>query len=152
MDRNPPPAVTKVRKWTRIPVLTIPVIPPLPLASTSSNSAPQTPATPNTPATLASSSTQASLRAPKRTKWEKVDDVLTGYGFDNLGDFLARSFKLFIQRSTSFRLFLVLAMFKLFTLPKVETTFFFPRRDKVGGRGAGDDRWHPGTAWATTRG
>lgn len=41
--------------------------------------------------------TQEALRAPKRTPWEKVDDVLTTYGFASLGNFLA---VLFYHRPT----------------------------------------------------
>ncbi|KAJ7712475.1 hypothetical protein B0H14DRAFT_3171882 [Mycena olivaceomarginata] len=36
-----------------------------------------------------SASTQTSLRAPKRTCWQKMDDVLTTYGFESLREFLS---------------------------------------------------------------
>ncbi|KAJ7142583.1 hypothetical protein C8R44DRAFT_865911 [Mycena epipterygia] len=78
MDENPPP-VAKVRSWKRMKTLTIPVIPPLSTTSTS-----QTPVTP--------APTKATLRAPTRTPWEKVDDVLTTYGFESLGEFLEALF------------------------------------------------------------
>ncbi|KAJ7691362.1 hypothetical protein B0H17DRAFT_935216 [Mycena rosella] len=67
--------------------LTIPTISP-PGSTPGSFSAPHTPITPIS----STSSTQAPLRAPRRTQWEKVDDVLTSYGFRNLGDFLATLF------------------------------------------------------------
>ncbi|KAJ7208822.1 hypothetical protein GGX14DRAFT_632643 [Mycena pura] len=40
-------------------------------------------------ATPLSASTQISLRAPKRTCWQKIDHVLATYGFHSLGEFLS---------------------------------------------------------------
>ncbi|KAJ7845706.1 hypothetical protein B0H14DRAFT_3682862 [Mycena olivaceomarginata] len=87
MDENPPPPpppVTLVRTYRRLIPLTIPSIPPI--ASNSSSHSPVTPSP-------SSASTQLSLRAPKRTKFQKMDDVLSTYGFPNLGDFLAVLFQ-----------------------------------------------------------
>ncbi|KAJ7088161.1 hypothetical protein C8R44DRAFT_892953 [Mycena epipterygia] len=78
MDKNPPP-IAKVWSWKRMKTLTIPVIPPLSSTSTS-----QTPVTP--------APTKATLRAPKCTPWEKVDDVLMTHGFESLGEFLEALF------------------------------------------------------------
>jgi hypothetical protein len=86
-----PPAVQKVRRWGRIPELTIPII-PAPVSVPGSASQPQSPVTPATPASTTSTSTQPRLRVPKRTKWEKVDDVLTTFGFESVGEFLATLF------------------------------------------------------------
>ncbi|KAJ7923991.1 hypothetical protein B0H13DRAFT_2399024 [Mycena leptocephala] len=86
-----PPAVKKVRPWRRIPELTIPII-PAPGSVPGSASQPQSPVTPVTPASTTSTSTQPRLRVPKRTKWEKVDDVLTTFGFESVGEFLATLF------------------------------------------------------------
>ncbi|KAK7012556.1 hypothetical protein R3P38DRAFT_3324130 [Favolaschia claudopus] len=88
------PPEPKVRSWKRVPKLSIPVIPGFSAttstpAAGSSASAPATPITPATPISAASStSTQSRLRAARRTKWEKVDDVFSKYGFDSLGEFL----------------------------------------------------------------
>ncbi|KAJ7643001.1 hypothetical protein DFH06DRAFT_999293 [Mycena polygramma] len=87
MEENTPP-IKSVRAWRRVPVLTIPTIPP-PGSIPGYVSAPQTPVTPSPAASI---STQPRLRAPKRTKFDKVDDVLSTYGFTNLGDFLATLF------------------------------------------------------------
>ncbi|KAJ6545695.1 hypothetical protein B0H19DRAFT_1308385 [Mycena capillaripes] len=79
MDGNPAPP-QPVRKHVRLRPLIIPSIPGL--SSTSSSNSPVTPSP-------SSASTQVQLRAPRRTKWKKMDDFLTSYGFENLGDFLA---------------------------------------------------------------
>ncbi|KAJ6478884.1 hypothetical protein C8R45DRAFT_1076622 [Mycena sanguinolenta] len=39
------------------------------------------------------SSSQIPLRAPKRSQWEKIDDILHTYGFSNLGEFLQVLFR-----------------------------------------------------------
>ncbi|KAJ6463158.1 hypothetical protein C8R47DRAFT_1225275 [Mycena vitilis] len=87
MEENTPP-ITAKRAWRRIPVLTIPMIPP-PGSIPGYVSAPQTPVNSSFPAPI---STQPRLRAPMRTKFDKVDDVLSTYGFTSLGDFLATLF------------------------------------------------------------
>ncbi|KAJ6571072.1 hypothetical protein B0H19DRAFT_1064186 [Mycena capillaripes] len=87
MDGNPPPPppppVQPVRKYTRLPKLTIPTIESIRAKGSSSTS--NSPIAPSP----SSASTQISLRAPKRTCWRKIDDVLTIYGFDSLGEFLS---------------------------------------------------------------
>ncbi|KAF8193976.1 hypothetical protein K438DRAFT_2130586 [Mycena galopus ATCC 62051] len=76
--------VPRVRQYNRTPApLTIPVIPNL--ASVSASNSPVTPSP-------ASASSQARLRAPGRSQWTKVDDVLGTYGFANIGEFLALLF------------------------------------------------------------
>ncbi|KAJ7811583.1 hypothetical protein B0H13DRAFT_2383779 [Mycena leptocephala] len=95
MDGNPapppppPPPVTLVRKYTRLPKLAIPTIESIRAKGTSSTS--NSPVAPSP----SSASTQISLRAPKRTCWRKIHDVLTTYGFESLGEFLS---VLFIPR------------------------------------------------------
>ncbi|KAJ7308761.1 hypothetical protein DFH08DRAFT_927373 [Mycena albidolilacea] len=87
MDGNPPqPPVKLVRSYQRHPP---PQIVPV-ITSFASASAPESPVTPSP----SSASTQPSLRAARRTKWQKVDDVLQTYGFPNLGDFLSWLFHL----------------------------------------------------------
>ncbi|KAK6974153.1 hypothetical protein R3P38DRAFT_3332074 [Favolaschia claudopus] len=76
------------RPYRRLPQLTIPTIPSYGPDSASSSVSPTTPFTPSS----ATSSTQQSLRNPKRTKWQKVNDVLSKYGFRSLGDFLETLF------------------------------------------------------------
>ncbi|KAJ7661825.1 hypothetical protein B0H17DRAFT_953379, partial [Mycena rosella] len=95
---NTPPVIQKVRKWSRILPLTIPTIPTIAPASAPTSIAP-TSASLTSASTNHSSTTPVSappiltpLRAAKRTKWDKVDDVLTTYGFQNLGDFLITLF------------------------------------------------------------
>ncbi|KAJ7431690.1 hypothetical protein B0H11DRAFT_1848485 [Mycena galericulata] len=86
--QNPPP-VAKVRSYKRlVPLqpLTIPTLPPLASTSSPTSVAPS----PITP--VSSTSAQTPLRAKRRSKWEKVDDILSTYGFHNLGDFLATLF------------------------------------------------------------
>ncbi|KAF7334057.1 hypothetical protein MVEN_02311300 [Mycena venus] len=85
MDENPPPPppVKKVRAYQRLPKLTIPTIESIRAKGTSSTS--NSPIAPSP----SSASTQTSLRAPKRTCWQKVDHVLTTYGFESLGEFLS---------------------------------------------------------------
>ncbi|KAJ7200101.1 hypothetical protein GGX14DRAFT_524890 [Mycena pura] len=87
MDENPPPPppVTKVRAYRRLPVpkLTIPTIESIRAKGTFSASDSSVVPSPS------SASTQISLRAPKRTCWQKMDHVLTPYGFDSLGEFLS---------------------------------------------------------------
>ncbi|KAJ6530368.1 hypothetical protein DFH09DRAFT_1044864 [Mycena vulgaris] len=85
MDGNPPPppSVKLVRAYTRLPKLTIPTLESIRAKGTSSAS--NSPVAPSP----SSASTQISLRAPKRTCWQKVDHVLTTYGFDSLGEFLS---------------------------------------------------------------
>ncbi|KAJ7310769.1 hypothetical protein DFH08DRAFT_1046027 [Mycena albidolilacea] len=85
MDGNPPPPppVKKVRAYERLPDLTIPTLESIRAKGTSSAS--NSPIAPSP----SSASTQISLRAPKRTCWEKMDQVLTTYGFDSLGEFLS---------------------------------------------------------------
>ncbi|KAJ6461203.1 hypothetical protein DFH09DRAFT_1495516 [Mycena vulgaris] len=85
MDGNPPPPplVKLVRAYTRLPKLTIPTLESIRAKGTSSTS--NSPVAPSP----SSASTQISLRAPKRTCWQKVDHVLTTYGFDSLGEFLS---------------------------------------------------------------
>jgi hypothetical protein len=87
MDENSQqPPVKLVRSYRRhLPPEIIPVI-----TSFVSASAPESPVTPSP----SSASTQPSLQAARRTKWQKVDDVLKTYGFPNLGDFLACLFHL----------------------------------------------------------
>lgn len=77
-----PPVITKVRVYNRTPKLIIPDIPPL--ASSSSTGSPITP--------VSAASVQTPLRAARRSKWQKIDDVLETYGFDSLGDFLTTLF------------------------------------------------------------
>ncbi|KAJ7852214.1 hypothetical protein B0H14DRAFT_3137187 [Mycena olivaceomarginata] len=90
MDGNPQqPPVKLVRSYRRHPP---PEIIPV-ITSFASASAPESPITPSP----SSASTQPSLRAAKRTKWQKVDNVLKTYGFPNLGDFLACLFHLRIR-------------------------------------------------------
>ncbi|KAJ7872195.1 hypothetical protein B0H14DRAFT_3131668 [Mycena olivaceomarginata] len=86
MDGNPPPppSVRLVRTYTRLPKLTT-----VPTLESIRAKAP-----PPHPIVLllllpSSASTQTSLRAPKRTCWQKMDDVLTTYGFESLGEFLS---------------------------------------------------------------
>ncbi|KAJ7808146.1 hypothetical protein B0H14DRAFT_2525469 [Mycena olivaceomarginata] len=87
MDGNPQqPPVKLVRSYQRHPP---PEIIPV-ITSFASASTPGSPVTPSP----SSASTQPSLRAARRTKWQKVDDVLKTYGFPNLGDFLACRFHL----------------------------------------------------------
>jgi hypothetical protein len=73
MDGNPPPPppVQLVRTYKRVPQLPIPTIESIRAKGTSSTS--------NSPVALypLSASTQISLQAPKRTCWQKIDDVLT---------------------------------------------------------------------------
>ncbi|KAK7006681.1 hypothetical protein R3P38DRAFT_2555300 [Favolaschia claudopus] len=76
------------RAYRRLPQLTIPTIPSYDPDSASSSVSPTTSFTPSS----ATSSTQPSLRNPKRTKWQKVNDVLSKYGFRSLGDFLETLF------------------------------------------------------------
>ncbi|KAJ7876307.1 hypothetical protein B0H14DRAFT_3130444, partial [Mycena olivaceomarginata] len=85
MDGNhpPPPPVKKVRTYQRLPNLTIPTLESIRAKGTSSAS--NSPIAPSP----SSASTQISLRAPKRTCWEKMDHALTTYGFDSLGEFLS---------------------------------------------------------------
>jgi hypothetical protein len=78
---SPQPPVKLVQSYRRHPPpQIIPVI-----TSFASSSAPESPVT-TSPSSV---STQPSLRAAKRTKWHKIDDVLQTYGFPNVGDFLA---------------------------------------------------------------
>ncbi|KAJ7309482.1 hypothetical protein DFH08DRAFT_1088244 [Mycena albidolilacea] len=87
MDGNPQqPPVKLVRSYQRHPP---PEIIPV-ITSFASASTPGSPVTPSP----SSASIQPSLRAARRTKWQKVDDVLKTYGFPNLGDFLACLFHL----------------------------------------------------------
>ncbi|KAJ7661781.1 hypothetical protein B0H14DRAFT_2658967 [Mycena olivaceomarginata] len=82
MDRNPPqPPVKLVRSYNKLPPP--PIVPVI--TSFASASPPEIPVTPSP----SSASTQPSLRAARRTQWQKIDDVLRTYGFPNLGDFLA---------------------------------------------------------------
>ncbi|KAF7371606.1 hypothetical protein MVEN_00016000 [Mycena venus] len=85
MDGNPPPPppVKLVRTYTRLPRLTIPTLESIRAKGTSSAS--DSPVAPSPSSAL----TQISLRAPKRTCWQKMNDVLTTYGFDSLGEFLS---------------------------------------------------------------
>lgn len=82
------PDIPTKRSYKRIPDLVIPQIPPLQSASTSAS----VPTTPITPISSTSRSSQARRRNPKRSRWQKVDAVLTSYGFDSLGDFLETVF------------------------------------------------------------
>jgi hypothetical protein len=72
-----------LRAYTRLPKLTIPTLESIREKGTSSAS--NSPIAPSP----SSASTQISLRAPKQTCWQKVDHVLTTYGFDSLGEFLS---------------------------------------------------------------
>ncbi|KAJ7266414.1 hypothetical protein B0H12DRAFT_1010765 [Mycena haematopus] len=69
--------------------LTIPVIPPLGHTPGSDSA----PATPITPPSATSTSSQVRLRAPARSKQQKVHDVLDSYGFVGFGDFLEAFFE-----------------------------------------------------------
>ncbi|KAJ7845025.1 hypothetical protein B0H14DRAFT_2584918 [Mycena olivaceomarginata] len=81
-DGNPQqPPVKLVRSYQRHPP---PEIIPV-ITSFASASTPGSPVTPSP----SSASTQPSLRAARRTKWQKVDGVSKTYGFPILGDFLA---------------------------------------------------------------
>ena len=86
MDETAQPEPVKlVRKYQRLPQLTIPEIPVLPSGATGSQSHASGTHTSALP-------TQESQRARKRSKFEKIDSVLETYGFDNLGDFLLTLF------------------------------------------------------------
>ncbi|KAJ7343047.1 hypothetical protein DFH08DRAFT_703611 [Mycena albidolilacea] len=61
--------------------------------SFASASAPESPITPSP----SSASTQPSLRAARRTQWQKINDVLHTYSFPNLGDFLVCLFHLHVR-------------------------------------------------------
>ncbi|KAJ7016698.1 hypothetical protein C8F04DRAFT_1244801 [Mycena alexandri] len=79
--------IKPVRAWKRrapLPIPTIPAIPPLASSSAPHNPLPLPPIT--------GASTQAPLRAKKRSKFDKMDDVLATYGFKSLGDFLSTLF------------------------------------------------------------
>ncbi|KAF8168605.1 hypothetical protein K438DRAFT_2064437 [Mycena galopus ATCC 62051] len=79
MDQNTPLERTK-RAYKRTPApLPLPVIPAL------SASASYSPITPSP----SSTSSQVPLRVSKRTKFQKMNDVLEAYSFRNLGEFLA---------------------------------------------------------------
>ncbi|KAF7371704.1 hypothetical protein MVEN_00026800 [Mycena venus] len=90
MESNPP-SIKPVRTYKCMLKLMIPSIPP-PGSYSGSASAPTTPITPVTPASTTSTSSQVRLRAPMRSKWQKIEDVLTTYGFDSLGEFLETLF------------------------------------------------------------
>ncbi|KAJ7208661.1 hypothetical protein GGX14DRAFT_698003 [Mycena pura] len=94
MDENPPPPppVTKVRAYRRLPKLTIPTIESIRAKGTFLASDSSVVPSPS------SASTQISLRAPKRTCWQKMDHVLTTYGFDSLGEFLSVLFHPLVPR------------------------------------------------------
>jgi hypothetical protein len=82
MDGNPPQLPVKlVWSYRRHPAPQIILV----ITSSASASAPESPVTPSPSSAL----TQPSLRAARRTKWQKVNNVLLTYGFPNLGDFLA---------------------------------------------------------------
>ncbi|KAJ7696918.1 hypothetical protein B0H14DRAFT_2650018, partial [Mycena olivaceomarginata] len=90
MDGNPPqPPVKLVRSYNKLPPP--PIVPVI--TSFAGASAPESPVTPSP----SSASTQPSLRAARRTQWQKIDDVLRTYGFPNLGDFLACLFHLRVR-------------------------------------------------------
>lgn len=85
MDGNPPQQPVKLaRKYTKQP-------PPLQIPSLESIRARGSASSSNSPIvpSPSSASTQVSLRAQKRSKWRKMDDVFRTYGFDSLGEFLS---------------------------------------------------------------
>ncbi|KAF8145003.1 hypothetical protein K438DRAFT_1630871 [Mycena galopus ATCC 62051] len=91
MGENPPPERPKrAYKRTPAPVPLPPIrVPSFPSVSTSASasasaSASHSPITPSP----SSASSQIPLRVRKRTKFDKIHDVLKTYGFPNLGDFL----------------------------------------------------------------
>ncbi|KAJ7656705.1 hypothetical protein B0H17DRAFT_955911, partial [Mycena rosella] len=92
MNGNPPqpppqPPIQLTRKYKKTPA-------PLPIPSIESIRARGSASTPSTPVTPApsSASSQVSLRATRRSPWQKIDDVLKTWGFRSLGDFLAALF------------------------------------------------------------
>jgi hypothetical protein len=96
MDGNPPQLPAKlVGSYQRHPAPQIILV----ITSFASASAPESPITPSP----SSASTQPSLRAARRTKWQKVDNVLHTYGFLNLGDFLACLFHPHIRGEKDYR-------------------------------------------------
>ncbi|KAJ7697655.1 hypothetical protein B0H17DRAFT_1130259 [Mycena rosella] len=105
---GPEPAVKLVRPYRRLPQLSIPSLESIRakgtgstssssstgpnLLSSSSSSPIAARASASTSPILpspASTSTQISLRASKRSVWKKMDDVLSTYGFESLGEFLS---------------------------------------------------------------
>ncbi|KAJ7854442.1 hypothetical protein B0H14DRAFT_3449649 [Mycena olivaceomarginata] len=72
------------RKYTKQP-------PPLEIPSLESMRARGSDSSSNSPIvpSPSSASTQVSLRAQKRSKWRKMDEVLRTYSFDSLGEFLS---------------------------------------------------------------
>ncbi|KAJ7847404.1 hypothetical protein B0H13DRAFT_2362517 [Mycena leptocephala] len=84
MDQNASQQPVKlVRKYTRLAPLEIPSI-----ESIRGHGSIPSSASPIVPSP-SSASTQISLRALRRSLWRKMDDVLSTYGFESLGEFLS---------------------------------------------------------------
>ncbi|KAJ7643162.1 hypothetical protein DFH06DRAFT_999278 [Mycena polygramma] len=89
MDGNPPPPTVKtVRRYRKQPPpLVIPSLESIRALGTSSSSS--SPIAAPSPSSASTSSTLTPLRAPKRSVWGKMNDVLRTYGFEGVGQFLS---------------------------------------------------------------